>query len=101
MPSRTEISKGIKKQDPKSVFEGENTSGKSQSTSPSRSMAGGFQLGSCKPNAISRRCGGSRGQTCKKVERWSGFNHSISGGEGDGTAGAATPVSSERVTAET
>ena len=36
----TEISKGIKQQDPKSVFEVENTPGKSQKTSPSFLMAG-------------------------------------------------------------
>ena len=32
LPSETEISEGIKEQDPKPVFEVENTSGNSQST---------------------------------------------------------------------
>ena len=35
LPSGTEISKGIKEQDPKSVFEVKNSSGNSHSTSPS------------------------------------------------------------------
>ena len=40
LPSGTDISKGIKEQDPKSVFEVENTSGNSQSIRSSCSMAG-------------------------------------------------------------
>ena len=48
LPSGTEISEGIKEQDPKSVFEVENTSGNSQRTSPSCSIAGGVQPRSCK-----------------------------------------------------
>ena len=69
LPCGTEISKGIKEQDPKSVFEVENKSGNSQSTSPSCSMVVGVHLGSCKSNAISRRCGGSQAQTRKNEER--------------------------------
>ena len=65
LPSGTEISKGINSQDSKSVFEVENTSGNSQSTSLSYSMAGGVQPGSCKSNEISRRWDGSRAQTRK------------------------------------
>ena len=42
LSSATEISKGIKEQEPKPVFEVENTSGNSHSTSTSYSMAGGF-----------------------------------------------------------
>ena len=91
----------MKEQDPKSVFEVENTSGNSQSTSPSCPMAGGVQPRSCKSNAISRRWGGSRVQTHKNEERWSGFNRSSSAGEGGVTAEAASPVSGELVTAET
>ena len=56
LPSGTEISNGIKEQDPKSVFE-VNTSGNSQNISPSWSMAEGVHPGSCRSNAISRRCG--------------------------------------------
>ena len=80
LPVGTEISKGIKEQDPKSVFEVENTSGYSQSKSPSCSMAGGVQPGSCKSNAISRRCGDSRAQTRRNEERSFGFNRSSSVG---------------------
>ena len=101
LPTGTEILKGIKEEDPKSVFEVDNTSGNSQSTSPSCSMAGGVQPGSCKSNAISRKWGGSRAQTRKNEERWSGFNRSSSAGEGGVTIGAASPVSGELVTAET
>ena len=82
LPSGTEISKGIREQDPKSVFEVENTSGNSQSTSPSCSMAGWVQ-------------------TRKNKERWSGSNRSSSAGEGGVTAEAAPPVSGKLVTAET
>ena len=98
LPSGTKISKGIEEPDPKSVFEVENTSGNSQSTSPSCSMAGGVQPGSCKSNAMSRRWGGSRTRTRKNEERWSGFNRSSSAGEGGVTAEAASPVSGELVT---
>ena len=101
LPSGTEISKGIREQDPKSVFEVENTLGNSQSTSPSCSMAEGVHPGSYKSNAFSRRCGGSRAQTRENEERWSGFNRSTSAGEGDITGEAASPVSSELVTAGT
>ena len=87
-------------QDPKTVFEVENTSGKSQSISPSCSMVGGSQPGSCMSNAISRRCGGSWAQTRRNAERWPGFNRSISAGEDDATPGAATSASGERATAE-
>ena len=76
LPSETDISKGIREQDPNSAFEVENTPGNSQNTPPSCSMAGGVQPGSCKSNAISRRWGGSRTQTRKNEERWSGFNWS-------------------------
>ena len=101
LPSGTDISKGIREHDPKSVFEVENTSEKSQSTSPSCSMVGGSQPGSCKSNAISRRCGGSRAQTRRNAERWAGFKRSISVGEGGGTAGAIPSASVELATAET
>ena len=50
LPSGTEIVIGIKEHDPKSVFEVENTSGNSQSTSSSYSMAGGVQPRPCKLN---------------------------------------------------
>ena len=84
LPSGTEISKGIKEQDPNSVFEVENTSGKSRKTSPNCSMAGGSQPGPCKSNAISRRCGGSRAQTRRKAERWVVLKRSFSADEGRG-----------------
>ena len=45
-PSGTEISEGIKEQDPKSVFEVENASETSQSPSLSRSMARESRRGS-------------------------------------------------------
>ena len=101
LPSGIEISNGIKEQDQKSVFEVENISGNSQSTSPSWSMAEGVHPGSCKLNAISRRCGGSPAHTRKIEDRWSWFNRSSSAGEGDITAEAASPVAGELVTAET
>ena len=69
LASGTDIMKGIKDQELKSVFDGENTSANSQSTSLSRSMAEGVHLGSCISNAISRRGGGSRAQTHKNEER--------------------------------
>ena len=100
LPSGTEISKGIKEQEPKSVFEVENTSGNSQSTSPSCAMTGGVRPGSCRSNAISRRCGGRRSQTLKNEERWSEFNRLSSVGEGAVTV-SASPVSGELLTAET
>ena len=83
------------------MIEVEDTSANSQSTSPSYSMAGGSQPGSCKSNAISRRCDGSRAQTLKNAERWAGFKRSISVGEGGGTAGAIPSASVERATADT
>ena len=83
LPSGIEISNGIKEQDQKSVFEVENTSRNSQSTSPSCSMAEGVHPGSCTPNVISRRCGGSRAQTRKNEERWPGFNRSSSNRHAD------------------
>ena len=101
LPSGTEISKGIKEQEPKSVFEVENTSGNSQSTSPNCAMTGGVQPGSCMSNAISRRWGGSRAQTRKNEERWSEFNRFSNVDEGAVTAVPASPVSGELLTAET
>ena len=101
LPFGTEISKGLREQDPRPIFEVGNTSGKSQSTSLSCLMVGGSQPGPCKSNAISRRCGGSRAQTHRNAERWAGFKRSISAGEGSGTAGAISSVSGERATAET
>ena len=89
LPSGTEFSKGIKEQDPKSVFEVKNISGNSQNTSSSYSMAEVVHPGSCKSNEVSRRCGDSRAYTFKNEGRWSGFNRSISAGEGDVTAEAA------------
>ena len=82
LPSGTDISNGIKEQEPKSFFEVENTSGTSQSTSPSCSMPGGVQQRSCKSNAISRRWGSSRAQTRNNEERRPVFNRSSSAGEG-------------------
>ena len=61
----------------------------------------GVHPGSCKSNTISLRCGCSRIQTRKNEERWSGFNHSSSAGEGHVTGEAASPGSGELVTAET
>ena len=101
LPSGTEISKGITEQEPKPVFEVENTSRNSQGTSPSGSMAEEVHPGSCKSNPISRRCGGRRAQTRKNEKRWFWFNRSSSAGEGDGTAVAASPGLGELVTAET
>ena len=72
-----------------------------QNTSPSCSIAEGVHPGSCKSNAISRRCGGSRAQARKNEERWSSFNRCSSAVEGDVTVEAASPVSSKLVTAET
>ena len=92
LPSGIEVSKGIKEQEPKSVFEVENTSGNSQSMPSSCSMAAGVHPWSYKSNAISCRCGGSRAQTRKNKERWSWSNRSSSAGEGDVTAEAASPV---------
>ena len=80
LPSGTEFSKGIKEQDPKSVFEVKNISGNSQNTSSSYSMAEVVHPGSCKSNAISRRCGDSRAQTRRNEERSFGFNRSSSVG---------------------
>ena len=65
LASGTEISKGMKEPHTKSVFEVDNASGNSQSTSPSCYMAGGVQPGSCKSNEISRGCGGRRARTRK------------------------------------
>ena len=101
LPSETEISKGIKEPDPNSVVEVRNTSGSSQSTSPSFSIAGEVQPGSCKSSAIPRRCGGSRAQTRKNEERWSGFNRYSIAAEGNVTVEAASPVSGELVRAGT
>ena len=98
LPSGIEVSKGIKEQEPKSVFEVENTSGNSQSTLRSCSMAEGVHPGSCKSNGISRN---SRAQTHKNEELWSRFNRSNSAGEGDVTTEAASPVAGELVAAET
>ena len=98
---RNRISKGIKEQEPKSVFEVENTSGNSPSTSPNCAMTEGVQPGSCKSNAISRRWGGRRAQTHKNEERWSEFNRLSSVGEVAVTAVPASPVSGERLTAKT
>ena len=69
LPSGTEVSKGIKERDPKSVFEVKNISVNSQNTSPSYSMAEGVHPGSCKSNEISLRCGCSGAQTRKNEER--------------------------------
>ena len=49
-----DLEKGIKEQEPKSVFEVENTSANSQSTSPSCPMVEGVHPGSCKSKPISR-----------------------------------------------
>ena len=49
---------------------------------------------------LPRRCGGSRAQTHKNEERWSGCNRFNSAGEGDVTAKAALPLSGGLVTAE-
>ena len=68
--------KGTKEQEPKSVFQVENTSGNSQSTSPSCSRGERIHPGSCKSDAISCRCGGSRAQTRKNEERWPWCNRS-------------------------
>ena len=73
LPSGIEISKGIRKQDPKSVFEVENTSGKAQSASSNCLMATGPQPGAFKSNAIPRRCVGSRAQMHQNAERLAGF----------------------------
>ena len=64
-------------------------------------MAEGVYPGSCKLNAIFRRCGSSRALTRRNEERWSWFNHSSSAGEGDVTAETASPVAGELVTADT
>ena len=63
-------------------------------------MAEGVHPGSCKSNAISHRCGGSRSQTRKNEERWSCFSRSSSAGEGHVAAEAASPVAGELVPAE-
>ena len=88
LPSGTEISKVIREQDAKSVFEVENTSGTSQIMSSSCSMAGGSQPGPRMPNAISRRCGGCRAHTHRNAERSAGFKRSITTGEGGGRGGS-------------
>ena len=64
-------------------------------------MAEVVHPGSCKSNAISRICGGSRAQTRMNEERSPWFNRYSSAAEGDVTAGAASPVAGELVTAET
>ena len=66
LPPGTEISKGIREQEPKSVLELEKTTGNSQRSSPSSSMAAGVYSGLCKSKVFSRRCLGRPCQTLRR-----------------------------------
>ena len=97
LPSGTEISNGIREQEPKSVLELEKTSGHSQRTSPSSSIAAGVHSGLCKSKVISRRCLGRRCQTRRNETVCLGVKLSSRAGEGEAVAAAAAREGSEMV----
>ena len=89
LPSGTEISKGVREQEPKSVLELEKPSGNLQRTSPSSSMAAGVHYGLCKSNVMSRKCLGRRCQTRRNETRFSEVKRWSRVGEGEAVAAAA------------
>ena len=90
LPSGTEITKGIREQEPKSVLDLEKTSAKLQRTSPSCSIAKGVQPGPRRSKATARRCDGSHSQTRRNEACCSGVRRSSRAGEREAVAATAT-----------
>ena len=100
LPSGTEISKGIREQEPKTVLDVEQTSGISLSTSLSGLMAKGVRSGSCKSNSIARKCGGRRAHTRRNEARRSGTKRPSRAGEGEAVDVATAAARGESETAK-
>ena len=82
----TEISKGIREQEPNPVLDVEKTSAKSQRIFPSCSIANVIQSGPLRSKATAHSCAGSRFQTRKNAACCSGVKHSSKAGEGEAVA---------------